>query len=521
MSINNLENVTASNDNFYKAEKTDVSFFDDNPPINNMSQEYHGFVPSKTDYALRPDFFIPLNIVKNSILQTYSFIAETKSDLELLLKNVFLDPSINPNIEEAHKKIWEEIKKYNQVEDAAPEYISFSEYLYAERSMSTSCIRLLEECRRAISQSSFSYLYDLRSLLAYMLNEAICIKDILLYKFGEDYEDDSQKQVATEFDAWSRIASQFTQRIKETIISPPGQIPITELDKITKKQAVEFQAFFSIRLNAIHEEIGNILHSLKRDYVDNCDIFYERYLSQALEFKKDIVTSMEVDFYTTSLPRELPFLTDELLIATNVINANFGMVLSDLVQRNEIIDSNADRLFKLVQVKRKYSNYIFQLSFKGQVKPIIIKSVNEDKYSSIFDSAIYTYRDESDLISNHASLDNLLEDHHPQYLLKNGGIITGDIFVDSNAKIDGVQIATHSHSGFDGSEKIKASDIDYSSSKSDSSVKPNKPSSLSVLQYVTDIVDGGVPVIDAIIDIEVEDSLIDQSHEIIIQVIEI
>jgi hypothetical protein len=230
---------------------------------------------------------------------------------------------------------------------------------------------------------------------------------------------------------------------------------------------------------------------------------------------------MEVDFYTTSLPRELPFLTDELLIATNVINANFGMVLSDLVQRNEIIDSNADRLFKLVQVKRKYSNYIFQLSFKGQVKPIIIKSVNEDKYSSIFDSAIYTYRDESDLISNHASLDNLLEDHHPQYLLKNGGIITGDIFVDSNAKIDGVQIATHSHSGFDGSEKIKASDIDYSSSKSDSSVKPNKPSSLSVLQYVTDIVDGGVPVIDAIIDIEVEDSLIDQSHEIIIQVIEI
>jgi hypothetical protein len=197
------------------------------------------------------------------------------------------------------------------------------------------------------------------------------------------------------------------------------------------------------------------------------------------------------------------------------------MVLSDLVQRNEIIDSNADNLFKLVQTKRKYANYIYQLSFKGQPKPIIIKTVAEDKYSTIFNSAVYTYRDESDLISNHASLDNLLEDHHPQYLLKNGGVITGDISVSGNAKVDGVKISSHSHNGSDGSERIRASDIDYSSTKEDSSVVPNKPSSLSVSQYVTDIVDGGVPVIDAIIDIEVDDSIADQSHEIIIQVIEI
>jgi hypothetical protein len=521
MSINNLENVTQSNEKFYDAEKTDVSFFDDNPPINSMSQEFHGFLPYKTDYALRPDYFIPLEFVKSGILQTYSFITEVKSDLELLLSNVYIKSSLNPNLEESHKKLWEELKRYSQVNEPAPDYISFSEYLYAERSLSTSCRRLLEEYHRAISQTAFSYLYDLRSLLTFMLNEAVCIKDILLYKFGEDYEDDSQKQVATEFDAWAKIASQFTQRVKEIIILPPGEIPSTELDKITKKQAVEFQAFFSIRLNAIHEEIFNILNSLKRDYIDNCDVFYERYLVQALQFKKDIVSSMEVDFYTTSLSKELPFLTDELLIATNVINANFGMVLSDLVQRNQIINSNADNLFKLVSTKRKYANYLYQLSFKGQPKPIIIKTVKEDKYASFFESSFYTYRDESDLISNHASLDNLLEDHHPQYLLKDGGTITGDILVEANTKIDGVHLSTHSHSGADGSERIKASDIDYSSVKEDSAVIPNKPSAISVSQYTTDIIDGGVPVIDAIIDIEVDDSVVDQSHEIIIQVIEI
>jgi len=117
MSINNLESVTQASDKFYDAEKTDVSFFDDNPPINSMSQEYHGILPYKTDYALRPDYFIPLESVKSGILQTYSFITEVKSDLELLLSNVYIKSSLNPNLEESHKKLWEELKRYNQVKD--------------------------------------------------------------------------------------------------------------------------------------------------------------------------------------------------------------------------------------------------------------------------------------------------------------------------------------------------------------------------------------------------------------------
>jgi hypothetical protein len=32
---------------------------------------------------------------------------------------------------------------------------------------------------------------------------------------------------------------------------------------------------------------------------------------------------MELDYYTTAMSRELPVMTQELLSATNIINANF------------------------------------------------------------------------------------------------------------------------------------------------------------------------------------------------------
>jgi hypothetical protein len=93
----------------------------------------------------------------------------------------------------------------------------------------------------------------------------------------------------------------------------------------------------------------------------------------------------------------------------------------------------------LVTSKRKYSNYIYQLSSKGQPKPVIIKTVKDDKYAKIFDSTHQTYRTESDLVSSHASLDDLTEDHHPQYLLRDGGIISGIPYFGSNLPIDIIQ----------------------------------------------------------------------------------
>jgi len=479
MSINNIQqNVNGSND-FYSAEKADVSFFDQKSPQKYIDLSINKVVTGKFENALRPDYFIPLEGCRNQIIQTYNFLSQTKSTLEKLLSNIYINPSINIALEESHKKLWIELLKYN------------------------------------------AYLFDLRDLLTFMLNEASNIKDILLLKFGDDYEDDSQKQIAIQFDSWAKMASQHTQYIRQTIISSPDQIPASELDKTTKRQSVEFQAFFSIKLNALHDETKNVLESLKRDYIDNCDIFYQRYLSQSIDFKNQIVSSMELDYYTTAMSRELPVMTQELLSATNVINANFGMILADMIQRSQVINFNVEKLFSLVVSKRKYANYIYQLSSKGQPKPVIIKTVKDDQYARIFDLTHQTYRTESDLISSHASLDDLLENHHPQYLLRNGGVINGDISVENNAKIDGVVISTHSHTGSDGSQRIKSTDIDYVSVRQTEELVPPQPISVGIVEYITDILDGGVPTADAIIDIEIDDNAYNEDHDYVIEVIQI
>jgi hypothetical protein len=523
MSVNNLENVTGTSDKFYRDEKSDVSFFNDVPaPGEQFKVNYQKIVAYEKDYNLEIQLELPLNVIQEEILAIYADLNLLKNDLELLLSNIYIKSTLNQTLNESHTRLWEELaKSNNQNTKQAPEYISFAEYRYAERTMSTSCRRLLEQYGLAIVESSFSYLYDLRNLIIYIQNEALSIRDILLNEFGETYEDDSQKQTALQFDAWAKMASHFTQRARQTITTSPGEIPASELDKITERQAVEFQAFFSIRLNALHEESNHILNFLKRDYVDNCDIFYERYLSQSLQFKKNIVSPIELDYYTTSFVKTMPMLAQELVVAKNVLNSNFGMIISDLVQRNQIIHSNVDILFKLIDSKRKYSNYIYQLSFKGQSKKIILATAKEDKYKTIFDTSTINTMTESDLVSNHASLDNLSEDHHPQYLLKNGGTISGEIHMSANAKIDGVHLSTHSHSGFDGSEKIKSTDIDYSSIRQNQSNTINKPSSISVVEYFSDIIDGGVPVIDGVIEIEIDDNLLSDENEVIIEVIEI
>jgi hypothetical protein len=513
MSINNIENNFGPTSDIFSGYKTDVSFFEEQKRDDIIVNKYANSIPTNLDYSLTPSMMVDLNFLKNQSFQTYNYIQETIKSIDNILYKVYLDQKLTPNIEECHTKLWEELCKYNDVKLPEPDFVSFEEYKYAERSMSTVARRFIAEFNQICSQSVFSYLLNYRNLLNAMLNEAFYIKNFILINFQEEYEDDSQKEVAVQFDAWAKVAAQCTQRIVQSISSSPGEITASELDQITEKQAVEFQAFFSIRLEALNEEIANLLNNLKRDYVDNCSIFYDRYLSQTLNFKTKIVSPMEANFYTTTFASRFPTLTEELVIATNVINANFGMILSDLIQRNQIIRSRVEKLLDLIQQKRRYSNYIFQLSFKGQNKKVIRKTITEDNYSEIYKNSHITYKDQSDLISDHASLHNLTENHHPQYLLKDGGTITGNISVDSGMKIDGVSLSGHAHTGNDGSKKIKSTDIDYDTVRNEPTIVVPKAKSIQITNIQQDIIDGGVPVVDAVITIEIEDGDVAANHE--------
>lgn len=438
----------------------------------------------------------------------------TEKDLENNNEIVTIKPYPDPG-SESHETAHD--KDMLKIRIPIPGYITFDQIVFAENLNSTISRKFLEEFYQAIAHSTFSYFFQFRKLLKSLQKEVISIQMSLSQDFKEDYENELQQKVAAHFDAWCKTAKHYSSRIAKTIIAKPGEIPSTELDKISKEHAAKFQAFFAIKLNAVDSEIEDILQSLRRDLEDNSVVFYTRYLSPGLKFSSEIGNSFDIEYETTSFRKKFPFLTEEMLVASALLRGNFTSIMADVVDRHHIAMGKTDALMQLIHEKRKYANYISQLSIKGMQKPNILLNVSNDPYSQIFSGAVISLTRKDILKSDHQLLSGLDANDHPQYLLRDGGKIIGDIFVSEGVTIDGVDISDHAHTGSDGSKKISSLDIDYSLAKTAeySQQVVTKPIQVNVSKFNMDIVNG-LPRCDAVINIEIDDDIIDSyEYEII------
>ena len=500
-------------------------------------------------YSWKRGYSIPLNVVKSNFFSVHKNIQNLYETIEDLLNKVYLNPYLDPDIEESHFHLWEELyknnndvinqnlanikeddqgiftggskyfdentgtykdKEINSSNPVAPNFISFNQYIYAEEHGCRGCRKFVKEYDRLISHSVFVHLFDFRYYLKLLLNESDYIKESLLYDFGDEYNDESQEQTATFYFSWAKMAENHTRLIAEELAEQATQLPNTEVDNISEKQAAQFQAFFSIRVASYTEVIDNLLFSLKKDLMDTCDIFYKRFVSPSLKFKAQVAAPLELDIKTTSLTNKAPILSEEIITAVNSVTGNFGAVLTDMVQRKQSINTKFDKLFSLNIQRRKYINYIDQLSVKGSSRPKVILNISEDKYSPIFDLIYVDPSERKSLKSTHASLDDLSEDHHPQYLMRSGGTIFGDILVSEGITIDGVDISEHAHTGLDGSAKIKSTDIDYDTVREEVTLFSEENGTtlaLSITNFSSDIRQGGIPVVDAILEINIPDDI--------------
>jgi hypothetical protein len=505
------------------------SFFD-NPTGLEQSQKKLQDIRPITNSYFRTSYTIPLADIKKHVSYTEKLVFETKKIIEDdLLRKIYIDPYVDPDLEQAHFRMWDEASRYlSQVSintdslTSAPDYICFDQYVFAEKISSTAGRRLIEEYREAIAHSTFSYLFNFRRMLMLVMSELSCIKKSLLSDFGGGYENESQQKVASQYYSWCKMATDYAQRIKKTIASVPRKVPASEVDKIGKKQAAQFQTFFSIKLNAVDSEISNILSSLQRDMVDNCDIFYDNYLRPSIRLNKDIASPLELERETTNHNEMFPTLSKEIYVASTFIKGNFVSIQADMLERFSMFMEKMDMVMMLVHEKRKYSNFISQLSYKAVKKKAVLKNIEEDNYSLFFRNINVNTKRNDTYGSSHSDLDGLDSNDHPQYLLRSGGVITGNISTEDNVTIDGVDIGSHAHTGVDGSARISIRDIDFSSVR-DQDNRNNyaiKPLSVRVITFIPDVIEGGVPVFDTVIGIEIDDS-ITEDYEYEISYIEI
>ena len=481
-------------------------------------------------YAAGTDqyYSVPLKAVKDQAKNTCDDLSYFVDELENLLNQINLDPNATPAISEYHRYVWSEISKINDQslgENTLPKFISHAEYMYAEKHGCRGCRKFMKEYDQLISSTTFGHIYSFRKIIKAIANEAECIKKSLMTDFGDDYEDESQQQVATYYLYWLKMATHYQRRFEDAIPASPVLLPESEVDKVTKRQAGQFQAFFSIRVNSETVSINNQIESLNKDLGQDCNVFYTKFLGPSIKFKTKVGGDLALDFRTTNMLSEMPRLAEEAVTAVLTIEGNFKSILTDLLERRNIMIKKVDSLYQSILQRRKYVLYISQLASKAISKNKIVTSEFNQDYVSAAQYAVAdrSYITES-LKSSHSSLDDLGEDSHPQYLLKTGGNISGDVSVDPNVTIDGVDLSTHSHTGYDGSTKIRSIDIDYTSVRDDyrsnGFLDVKDILDVKIESFIPDILIGGVPVADAVITINIPDDLKDK-YEFEIRYIEI
>ena len=516
-------------------------------------------------YSFSKPYKIPLHVVRSKVNRTHNQIQEVYDLLERLLNNVYISPVVDPDMEECHFHLWEELNKNNKeivsrfyeqedtvfaggsgsfneqtgeyesdfwnknrealdnaiaaIKVPTPNFISFKQYLYAEEHGCRGCRKFVKEYDKLISHSIFVHLFDFRYYLKLLLHESNCIRESLLYDFGVEYEDESQEQAAIFYFSWAKMAENHTRLVTEELNENSDKIPSSEVDLISKKQAAQFQAFFSIRVAAYTESIDNLLFSMKKYLLDTCHIFYTKYVSPSLKFKSQVAAPLELDLLTTSMRTSMPTLAEEVVTAVNSFKGNFGSILTDMVQRRSNIQQKFDNLLSLNIQRKKYISYIDQLSVKASPRPKIILNINEDKHSFLFDQITIDDSSRMSLSSVHGNLDSLNDNDHPQYLMRSGGTIFGDITMTEGVTIDGVDIDTHAHTGEDGSVRIKSTDIDYETPREETTLLQSADGSLlevSIDAFEASIKNGGVPTVNAVVNISIPDSYSDKyEYEIV------
>jgi hypothetical protein len=468
---------------------------------------------------------IPIGQVRSYVFDCDQIIKKLIEELDDNLLKVNINAYVSVDMENAHKAVWQDAQKYYNDQQnnentfttmevkSAPDFICYRQYTYAQEHKCRACREFVKQYDIAISHTSFGHLISLKKILNYIHSEVSTIKNIVIYYLGEEYKDETEGEIAKHLADWTKAVTHYTKQFAKEITSQPVSIPQSELDQVSKKQAAQFQAFFSIKINSMSSEINSILGLIKRDCVDLGDMFYNNYLVPAMTFKSKLIEPIMTDINTTSFAKNAPMLTGEMIIASNAIIGNLGSVTTDLVEKRLNLGKRMRAYLDLLRLKRRYINYIIQLEDFAAQRTIALASPTADdvtRYNDIFDQIYVDNSKRENLRSSHNDLDDLDGDAHPQYLRADGGIIKGDITIQNGARIDGVSLANHSHNFEDGSNPISASSIDYQSARQDYYDNvDNKPYSnlvLSGFESVKKI--GGGHEYSATFEIEVDDDKI-------------
>lgn len=449
----------------------------------------------------------------NTLLEEAKFLGQRLE--EDMLNYSLLVGDHDSRLVESHRKEWP--PSLGEVKDR----VSYRYYkaLRFRNTTSAAYIRArYEEGARGVTGTNA---IDVLEVVKIIRDETLLIQEFLNANIG-NVDDSSEFRILELFQDWVHSAIGNIREFWaffEAGEAPEELLDPAEINRTTPDEAKRGQVVFKVKLNAQNSTIQKDLDFLKRNFSEFAPDFYVRFLGPALRYR------LQVGRQTFPTGNRL---MREIEEASSALDANLRTVIGDQLRRTELFTSKMKAIRDNMRQRDKYRSYIVQLAFRGNPLPASGPNVmvwETDTAEEVdywveeelqFESSISEDVDDSGevtsdtptpispvvpgtFVASHGELENLLADDHPQYLLRSGGTITGNIFMGSGATIDGMRPSTHRHTGLDGSPQIDGKDIilDTLPEKAvDTRTRPETPVNLAITGYRLNSRPPGVTVVD-------------------------
>lgn len=363
----------------------------------------------------------------------------------------------------------EELKKAHDLvypADNTPSYITFDEYKYLlTTTPSTAVEKVRSYYESRLRNVNGTGILDLVLLTKLIHLEVSRIRNFILTYIGE-LDETAEFRLVELFQDWTETAFATIQRIdKTTKTKVVAKIPGAELDELTPELSTKYQVLFQTKLNQINSTIGEVSGKLEKNWNMPAVAFYNKALGPALLFQ--IKVASEITDPNNLSQRRLPLLSEEAKGTISGLASNYTVVLSDLIRRNQLFIGYTEEILNNIDRRDIYKNYIDQLSDKGtSIASDFIQSSDVEQSETVIKAphllshTVNTSVSSTSVRPSHSDLmDRDLGEAHPQYLLRSGGDINGNVTMSGGARIDGIIPSRHRHDGQDGSQKISGSHI--------------------------------------------------------------
>lgn len=425
------------------------------PPLDGIPQVRNkrmtGEIPT-TGYADLDYLQEQLDIISNGAALAYSW-----AEKELAKYSLKVDTE-DAELVKAHDLVYPS--------DTTPGYITFDEYKYLLTTIDTAAVQYVQSYYEAkLRGPNGSTSLDVLLMARVLHAEVARIRSFITNYIGE-LDETAEFRTVELFQDWTENTKIAIERLQRTLKTKVvAEIPKSELDQLDGTGATDYQVLFQTKLNGLNKRISQSIKNLDKNWNKPSESFYNKVLGPALKFQHG--TAARVTDPTALNPIDMPTLAQEAKGIVTGLAVNFTVALSDQMRRNQMCDMLVEEVLNNIDLRDVYRSYIDQLSDKGTKLPVsYVDSSNVEQADAIY-SALHplshTINDtyESDqLRASHQDLSDRLDPAaHPQYLLKTGGTITGDIELAEGVKIGGIILHEHKHNGLDGSSKISGSDI--------------------------------------------------------------